>query len=137
MAVSTYGSKMLKLIPFIIGILAGYLTATVFALIGNATGNPALTVIDYSALLNMSSFIALPDFTFLGADWSGVDAAYILTVFVAYVPVAFVVFAEPQHHLRRIHRLRCDHQKRLHRLHLGRGLCLHHLLADHSAGRFP
>ena len=94
MAVSTYGSKMLKLIPFIIGILAGYLTATVFALIGNATGNPALTVIDYSALLNMSSFIALPDFTFLGADWSGVDAAYILTVFVAYVPVAFVVFAE-------------------------------------------
>ena len=94
MAVSTYGSKMLKLIPFIIGILAGYLTATVFALIGNATGNPALTVIDYSALLNMSSFIALPDFTFLVADWSGVDAAYILTVFVAYVPVAFVVFAE-------------------------------------------
>mgnify|MGYP004670084985 FL=1 len=94
MAVSTYGSKMLKLIPFIIGILAGYLTATVFALIGNTTGNPALTVIDYSALLNMSSFIALPDFTFLGADWSGVDAAYILTVFVAYVPVAFVVFAE-------------------------------------------
>lgn len=94
MAVSTYGSKMLKLIPFIIGILAGYLTATVFALIGNATGNPALTVIDYSALLNMSSFIALPEFTFLGADWSGVDAAYILTVFVAYVPVAFVVFAE-------------------------------------------
>ena len=94
MSVSTYGSKMLKLIPFIIGILAGYLTATVFALIGNATGNPALTVIDYSALLNMSSFIALPDFTFLGADWSGVDAAYILTVFVAYVPVAFVVFAE-------------------------------------------
>lgn len=94
MAVSTYGNKMLKLIPFIIGILAGYLTATVFALIGNATGNPALTVIDYSALLNMSSFIALPDFTFLGADWSGVDAAYILTVFVAYVPVAFVVFAE-------------------------------------------
>lgn len=94
MAVSTYGSKMLKLIPFIIGILAGYLTATVFALIGNATGNPALTVIDYSALLNMSSFIALPEFTFLVADWSGVDAAYILTVFVAYVPVAFVVFAE-------------------------------------------
>ena len=94
MAVSTYGSKMLKLIPFIIGILAGYLTATVFALIGNATGNPALTVIDYSALLNMSSFIALPEFTFLVADWSGVDASYILTVFVAYVPVAFVVFAE-------------------------------------------
>ncbi len=94
MVVSTYGSKMLKLIPFIIGILAGYLAASVFALIGNATGNAALIVIDYSALVNMESLISLPDFTFLAADWAGVDAAYILTVFVAYVPVAFVVFAE-------------------------------------------
>jgi uracil permease len=94
MAVSTYGNKMLKLIPFIIGILAGYLTATIFALIGSATGNAALTVIDYSALINMDSLISLPDFTFLAADWSAIDASYILTIFVAYVPVAFVVFAE-------------------------------------------
>ena len=94
MAVSTYGNKMLKLIPFIIGILAGYLTATIFALIGSATGNTALTVIDYSALVNMDSLISLPDFTFLAADWSAIDASYILTIFVAYVPVAFVVFAE-------------------------------------------
>lgn len=94
MAVSTYGNKMLKLIPFIIGILAGYLTATIFALIGSATGNAALTVIDYSALVNMDSLISLPDFTFLAADWSAIDASYILTIFVAYAPVAFVVFAE-------------------------------------------
>ena len=94
MYVSTYGKKMMKLIPFIIGILAGYLAASIFALIGKATGNAALTVIDYSALKEMSSVIALPDFTFLKADWSGVDGAYLLTIFVAYVPVAFVVFAE-------------------------------------------
>ena len=94
MYVSTYGKKMMKLIPFIIGILAGYLVASIFAAIGSATGNAALTVIDYSALKNMSSVIALPDFTFLKADWAGVDGAYLLTVFVAYVPVAFVVFAE-------------------------------------------
>ncbi|MDO4983440.1 MAG: solute carrier family 23 protein [Eubacteriales bacterium] len=94
MYVSTYGKKMMKLIPFIIGILAGYLVASVFALIGKTTGNAALTVIDYSALKNMSSVIALPDFTFLKADWAGVDGAYLLTIFVAYVPVAFVVFAE-------------------------------------------
>ena len=36
----------------------------------------------------------LPDFTFLKADWSGVNGAYLLTLFVAYAPVAFVVFAE-------------------------------------------
>ena len=94
MYVSTYGRKMLKLIPFIIGILAGYLVASIFALIGKLSGSAAFTVIDYSALKNMSSVLALPDFTFLKADWSGVDGAYLLTVFVAYVPVAFVVFAE-------------------------------------------
>ncbi len=94
MYVSTYGKKMMKLIPFIIGILAGYLVASVFALIGKVSGNAALTVIDYSALKDMGSVIALPDFTFLKADWSGVDGAYLLTIFVAYVPVAFVVFAE-------------------------------------------
>ena len=92
--VSTYSKKMLKLIPFIIGILAGYLCASIFALIGSATGNSALTVINYSALQNMGSFIALPQFSFLKADWGGVNGAYLLTLFVAYAPVAFVVFAE-------------------------------------------
>ncbi len=91
---STYGKNMVKLIPFIIGILAGYACASIFALIGKSTGNPALTVINYSALQNMDTFIALPKFSFLKADWSGVTAAYLLTLFVAYAPVAFVVFAE-------------------------------------------
>ncbi|MBQ9250164.1 MAG: uracil-xanthine permease [Oscillospiraceae bacterium] len=91
---STYGKKMVKLIPFIIGILAGYLCASIFALIGKSTGNSALVVINYSALQNMGSFISLPAFSFLKADWSGVTGAYLLTLFVAYAPVAFVVFAE-------------------------------------------
>ncbi len=91
---STYGKNMVKLIPFIIGILAGYLCASIFALIGNATGNSALVVINYSALQNMGSLVSLPQFSFLKADWSGVNAAYLLTLFVAYAPVAFVVFAE-------------------------------------------
>ena len=92
--VSTYGKRMLKLIPFIIGILAGYACASIFALIGKLTGNAALTVIDYSAFSGIGSVVSLPDFTFLKADWSGVNAAYLLTLFVAYAPVAFVVFAE-------------------------------------------
>ena len=36
---SVKGKKMLKLIPFILGIVAGYIVALVFTLIGNATGN--------------------------------------------------------------------------------------------------
>ncbi|MBO6040816.1 MAG: uracil-xanthine permease, partial [Oscillospiraceae bacterium] len=91
---STYGKKMLKLIPFIIGILAGYVCASIFALIGKATGNAALVVINYSALQNMGSVLSFPQFSFLKADWSGVTPAYLLTLFVAYAPVAFVVFAE-------------------------------------------
>ena len=91
---STYGKNMVKLIPFIIGILAGYLCASIFALIGRASGNDALVVINYAALQNMHSVISLPAFSFLKADWGGVNAAYLLTLFVAYAPVAFVVFAE-------------------------------------------
>lgn len=96
MLCSTYGKKLGKLIPFIIGILAGYLAASIFALIGNLSGNAALVVINYSALKGCG-FIALPKFTFLLGGSKGLSAItgkYILTLFTAYVPVAFVVFAE-------------------------------------------
>ncbi len=94
MLCSTYAKKLGRLIPFIIGILAGYACASIFAVIGAVTGNAALTVIDYSALTTMSSVVALPEFSFLKADWSGLNGTYFITLFVAYAPVAFVVFAE-------------------------------------------
>ena len=92
---ATYGKKMTKLIPFIIGILSGYAVALIFTLIGKATDNAALMVIDLSVFNDMS-ILEVPEFTFLKAiegagefQWS-----YLATVAVAYVPVAFVVFAE-------------------------------------------
>ncbi len=90
---SVYGKKMVKLIPFIMGILAGYAVATVFTVIGTATDNAALMVIDFAKFEAMKW---IPDFTFLTAIGGAkeIDAAYIGTVAVAYVPVAFVVFAE-------------------------------------------
>lgn len=92
---SVYGKKMAKLIPFIIGILAGYVVAAIFTVIGIKTGNDAFRVIDFSVFSGMKLF-AVPDFSFLTAakGLSAVDGKYILTVAVAYVPVAFVVFAE-------------------------------------------
>lgn len=92
---SVYGKKMAKLIPFIIGILAGYVVAAIFTVIGIKTGNDALRIIDFSVFSGMKLF-AVPDFSFLTAakGLSAVDGKYILTVAVAYVPVAFVVFAE-------------------------------------------
>ena len=93
MLCSVYGKKTVKMIPFIIGILAGYLTATIFTLIGMASGNEALLVIDFSAFANMKW---VPDFTFVTAfkGLGDITGSYVATVAVAYIPVAFVVFAE-------------------------------------------
>ena len=100
---STFGKKMAKLIPFIIGILAGYAVAAVFTVIGIATGNDALQLIDFgyfTALwadgVSPSTFVSLPKFTFLTAfgAFGEITPAYIGSIAVAYVPVAFVVFAE-------------------------------------------
>ncbi len=93
MVCSVYGSRMMKLIPFVLGILAGYSVATIFTLLGGAMGIDALKIIDFSAFSNMQW---LPDFAFLKAmkGLSAVDGKYIATIAVAYIPVAFVVFAE-------------------------------------------
>ena len=106
MLVSTYGSKQLKLIPFIIGIVAGYAVALIFTLIGRGGDINALKIIDLdgfkSALLSadgkvtFNTFFKVPDFTFLaaGKGFKDMSGAYIATILIAYVPVAFVVFAE-------------------------------------------
>ena len=93
--ISVYGKKMAKLIPFILGILVGYAAAAIFTVIGIVTDNGALMVLDFSVFKNMQIF-AIPDFTFVEAlkGVKEIDGAFIATVAVAYVPVAFVVFAE-------------------------------------------
>ena len=94
-AFSVYGKKMIKLIPFILGILVGYVVATIFTVIGIATDNVALQVINFAAFKDMQIF-AIPDFTFVEAfkGVKDIDGAFIATIAVAYVPVAFDVFAE-------------------------------------------
>jgi uracil permease len=94
-AFSVYGKRMAKLIPFVLGILVGYAVASVFTVIGLATDNVALQVINFAAFKDMQIF-AIPDFTFLKAieGVKEIDASFLATVAVAYVPVAFVVFAE-------------------------------------------
>lgn len=92
---SVYGKKMAKLIPFIIGILAGYAAAAIFTVIGIMTDNQALQIINFEVFKNMDIF-SIPNFTFLEAikGVKEIDGNYIATVAVAYIPVAFVVFAE-------------------------------------------
>lgn len=92
---SVYGKKMAKLIPFIIGILAGYAVAAVFTAIGTVTNNPALMIIDFSVFQGLK-LVSVPEFTFLEAmkGVKDINAGYIVAIAFAYVPVAFVVFAE-------------------------------------------
>ena len=103
MLCSTFGKKMMKLIPFIIGILAGYLVAAIFTVIGNVAGIDALKVVNFAPLtdlvangVNLNTFVSVPDFTFMTAikGIKDIDGGYLATLAVAYVPVAFVVFAE-------------------------------------------
>lgn len=98
MLCSVYGKKFLKMIPFIVGILSGYAVAAILTVIGNCAGIDTLKIIDFSAFADMKWY---PDFTFIMAMGSpfeygeaGSMMSYIGTIAVAYVPVAFVVFAE-------------------------------------------
>ena len=105
MLASSFGKKFMKLVPFIVGICAGYIAATIFYFIGKATDNPALMIINFSPFagllqdggVTLETFINIkPGFTFLTA-FNGVvelNGGYIVSLIAAYVPVAFVVFAE-------------------------------------------
>lgn len=103
MIASTYGKSHAKMIPFIIGILAGYIVAAILTFTGVQTGYKPMQILNYQPIVDLfangisfSTFFKIPDFTFLTAldGLKDVDLGYIGTVAVAYIPVSFVVFAE-------------------------------------------
>ncbi|MBR1392933.1 MAG: uracil-xanthine permease [Ruminococcus sp.] len=105
MLCSTYGKKMMKLVPFVIGILAGYAAASIMTVIGNAADIDSLKIVDFSVFgsimmpenkVTLETFLSVPDLVFIDAfkGFGELTPSYLLTLFVAYVPVAFVVFAE-------------------------------------------
>ena len=100
---STYGKKMTKLIPFIIGVLAGYSVAMIFTVIGYAAEVEALKIIDFTPFkslvadgVGITTFVAIPEFAFIKAfdGFKDFGWSYLATIAVAFIPVAFVVFAE-------------------------------------------
>ncbi len=93
-ASSVYGKKFMKMIPFVIGIAAGYIVASIFTVCG-------VKIIDFSAFEAVAEGSSwYPQFTFIEAfsgnyDFAGGNfGSYLGTIAVAYIPVAFVVFAE-------------------------------------------
>ena len=100
--VSVKGSKGLRMIPFIIGVLAGYVVAALITLIGyHACGSLYCKIIDFSKFQAVADFNNwLPNITFIGAIkelTSGellLDGAGVISILLAFAPVALVVFAE-------------------------------------------
>ena len=100
---SVYGKKAGKLIPFIFGILAGYVFSMILTFIAELSGADELVVLDFSPFadlvengVTLNTFFQVPDFAFIKAlgGFSEITPAYIGTILTAYIPVAFVVFAE-------------------------------------------
>ena len=90
---SVFGKKFLKMIPFVIGISAGYILATIFTVTG------AADIVPFGKFENIEwypNFVFLKAFQFDQFDYGTVGnmGVYIGKIAIAYVPVAFVVFAE-------------------------------------------
>ena len=90
---SVFGKKFLKMIPFVIGIGAGYLLATIFTLTG---AEEIINFGKFQAIEWYPNFVFLKAFQFDQFDYGTVGnmGVYIGKIAIAYVPVAFVVFAE-------------------------------------------
>ena len=115
---------MPKLIPFIIGIVAGYVVASLFTLVGTLCDIDYFMIVDWSPLVNnfvdkdgvfkgFTAFINVPKFSIVEAikelatkgfspeileatkgNASLLNGGGIVEVIIAFLPVALVVFAE-------------------------------------------
>ena len=98
---SLKGNKTMKLIPFVIGICAGYVLASLFSIFGYVFTVDYLKIVNWQPLVDnfdpvtLNSFINW-DFSFLhaGDAIKKLDGAGVANIALLYIPVSFVVFAE-------------------------------------------
>ena len=98
--VSVKGSKTLKLIPFIVGVGAGYVLALIITLVGGPK------ILDLSGFqqafvpFTFNSILSVPKFTFMQALtvkndlFLPIDAAAIGNIAMTFVPIAVVELAQ-------------------------------------------
>ena len=101
---SVKGSKNIQLIPFIVGIGAGYVLALIITVIGIIVKNPALQVLSFQPFIDtfgnftFASIIDYPKFFFLKAIQTNgqypLDAAAIGNIAMIYVPIGVVELAQ-------------------------------------------
>lgn len=97
--ISVKGGKRLSLYPFLIGLLSGFALALITTLLGMLTGLESLKIIDFSIFSKVTDFNNwLPNITFTGLFSEGLSKVTsfgnIVTIITAFVPIAFVSFAE-------------------------------------------
>lgn len=87
-----------NMFPFVIGIVAGYIIASILTGIGNAADVGQMKLISWSEFDKVSDLGNwLPDLTFVGLmkqDLSTLDVSAVINICVIYFVTAFVVFAE-------------------------------------------
>ncbi len=94
-----YGKNTIKLIPFVLGIVAGYGVAAIFTIIGNLADIQLLKVIDFSPVIEnfkeikFTSFLDVPDFLFL-KDFSAFDISQLPQILLLFAPVSLVTVCE-------------------------------------------
>ena len=101
---SVKGSANVKLIPFIVGIGAGYVCALVITLIGMAGNTESLQIMSFDAFtsafvpFSVSSIVKVPDFFFIKAiqekGWMTLSAADVGSIALIYVPIGVVELAQ-------------------------------------------
>ena len=88
----------LNMFPFVIGIIVGYIVASILTGIGNAADVEDLKLISWASFDKMSDFSNwIPDLTFIGLfdqDLGSLDMSKVINIAVIYFVTAFVVFAE-------------------------------------------
>jgi len=97
--VSVKAKGGIKLFPFVIGILAGYILACIISLIGIWANVQYMQIVDFSVYEKIAHFENwLPNLVIVGIFKEGAgnlsSLSNVLTLFVAFVPIALVSFAE-------------------------------------------
>ncbi len=98
---SYYGKKTLSLIPFVIGMGAGYVLALLLTLVGYyGFGWEYAKIIDFSPIVNnftdfkVTSIIGYDCFAFLQWGNGAFEIGQLVTIILAVVPVSFVTICE-------------------------------------------
>ena len=99
-----YGKKTVALIPFVLGMLAGYVAAAIFTAIGwYGFHNDYFHIVDWSAItdnfsqVSVRSFIDLPSFVFLPENFKAaapLTGGQIVTIALLFIPTSLVTICE-------------------------------------------